>query len=167
MRTLSPWVRVSHNPFRSFRELERQMDELFGSLSSAQTTDDLRTRTLATSCDTDETESHYLVSVDLPGVTKDNIKVEINNQVLTISGERKRFAKSSEDKESSHAQYSRSFTLPQDVDTEAIEANFENGVLEVALPKKEAARPRQITIGEKGGFLSKLIGAKDSSKNHQ
>jgi HSP20 family protein len=91
-------------------------------------------RSLSPACDVSETEEKFLLSVDLPGMKKEDIKIELKDQVLTISGERKT------------EKYQRSFTLPTVVDGNKVEARYEDGVLELTLPKTELAKPRQIEI---------------------
>ena len=110
--------------------------------------------------DVEETESHYLVSMDVPGVSKDQIQIEVHDGTLRVTAERKdRF----ERKGSSSRQYGkwqRSFTLPQGMDAEHIEASCEDGVLRIALPKSEAAKPRQIKIQDgRTGLFQRLLSA--------
>jgi HSP20 family protein len=100
-------------------------------------------------CDVEETENAYLLSFDLPGVSKENVKIEVVDNQLLVAGERK-----SEKKENSarhiverhHGAFQRAFALPASVDTAKIEASFRDGVLNVTIPKPEAAKPRQIAI---------------------
>lgn len=90
---------------------------------------------------TREGESAYHIDVDLPGVKKEDIKVDINKEILTISGERKTKDEVKEEDyykvETSFGKFTRSFTLPENIDIENIEARSDNGVLEVIIPKKE------------------------------
>jgi len=109
--------------------------------------------------DLNETENHYMASFDMPGVKKDDIKIEMRGRQLVVTGERR-----SEIKNSSHrttGKFERAFTLPESVDAEKIEAHYEDGVLNIALPKAEAAKPRTIEIQTaNGGFFNKLLGSK-------
>ncbi|AXH13599.1 Hsp20/alpha crystallin family protein [Halarcobacter bivalviorum] len=90
---------------------------------------------------TREGESAYHIDVDLPGVKKEDIKVDINKDVLTISGERKTKEEIKEEDyykvETSFGKFTRSFTIPENIDIENIEARSDNGVLEIIIPKKE------------------------------
>lgn len=114
--------------------------------------------------DVEERDDAYLLSVDLPGMKKEDIKVDLTDNVLTISGERKR-EEEHKDKggvrryESMYGRFERSFTLPSTVVVDKVEANMEDGVLKIALPKSETAKPRTIEVQSgKSGFFSKLIG---------
>ncbi len=97
-----------------------------------------------------ETENELVLKADLPEVDQNNIDVRVANQTLTISGERK-FEKKDDQKgyhriERSYGTFVRSFAVPTTFDVEHIAASFNNGVLTVSLPKKEAAKPRQIKV---------------------
>jgi len=97
-----------------------------------------------------ETENELVLRADLPEVDLKDIDVRVENQTLTIAGERK-FERQDSVKgyhriERSYGKFSRSFALPDTFDTEHIGASFKNGVLNVTLPKKEAAKPRQIKV---------------------
>lgn len=137
------------NPFSLF-------DEMKGS--------NLQKNWFSPTVDVEETEHAYLLSVDLPGLKKEEVKVDLSENVLTISGERKRETENKENGgrryESSYGHFMRSFTLPQSIDASKVEANMEDGVLRVALPKSETSKPRNIEVQSgKGGFFSKLINA--------
>lgn len=97
-----------------------------------------------------ETENELVLKADLPEVEAKDVDVRVENQTLTISGERK-FESDKAEKgfhriERSYGSFTRSFTLPNTFDTSNVQANFKNGVLSIRLPKKEAAKPRQIKI---------------------
>lgn len=122
------------------------------------------------SCDVSEAKTHYMVSFDMPGVKKDDIKIEVQGNQLVISGERQREVKEENGEESTlhhervYGTFERRFALPNTINAEKIEAHFENGVLKVALPKAEAANGRTIQIQSgQGGLFSKLIGSKKES----
>jgi len=97
-----------------------------------------------------ETEDELVLKADVPEVDPKNVDVRVENQTLTLSGERK-FDKENNSKgfhriERSYGQFTRSFSVPSSVDTEKVEAGYQNGVLTVKLPKKAAAKPRQVKI---------------------
>jgi HSP20 family protein len=98
-----------------------------------------------------ESEDELTISVELPGLKKDDVKLSIENGVLTLSGE-KRFE--SEEKkqdyhrvERSYGSFHRSISLPSQMDAANAEASFEDGVLEIRIPRAETAKPKQIEIG--------------------
>lgn len=117
-------------------------------------------------CEIAETDNHYIMSVDLPGMQKDDIKIEIHDSVLTISGERKRSLTTEKNErvqryEKTYGFFKRSFDLPKTVDSDKVEAGYENGVLELYLPKTQKSKPRKIELTQrKGGYFDKLIGSK-------
>jgi HSP20 family protein len=121
-------------------------------------------------CDVEEAKDHYLLSMDMPGVPKNQIKIEVVDNQLLVSGERKQEEKKNIDgawyAERRFGKFHRSFSLPVGVDSEKVEANYEDGILTIYVPKAESAKPRQVKItNAKGtGFLGRLIG---SSSDHE
>lgn len=97
-----------------------------------------------------EVADHYVLRADLPGLSHDDVKIEVNDNVLTLSGERARDPREGHDGffrlERPTGVFSRTLTLPQGVDADAIGASFADGVLEVTIPKPEEAKPRRIEI---------------------
>lgn len=102
--------------------------------------------------DIHETADAFSITSDLPGLSKDDLDISVEDNVLTISGERSSETKSDEESgtwrrvERSFGSFSRSFSLPSSVDTSKVEATFENGVLELHVPKHETAQVRKITV---------------------
>lgn len=139
-------------------DLMRDMDDIFESLKQATFGGENR-RDLSSfdndvafrpAVDVKENEKSYLLALDLPGLSEKDVKVELKDGALTISGERKH--ESHEDGEGwsrterSFGRFHRSFGLPSDVDSQKINAQFENGVLYLSLPKTEVAQPVSIPI---------------------
>lgn len=94
-----------------------------------------------------ENEDEILLHADMPGVVKENISVDIDNGTLSISGVRELETEGAETyEEFTDVEYVRSFSVPQTIDVERVEAELKNGVLRLHLPKSEAAKPRQIEI---------------------
>jgi HSP20 family protein len=97
-----------------------------------------------------EEDEHYVLRADIPGVSEDAVNIEVDGGVLTISGERR--SEHEERKEGYHrieratGRFSRSLTLPDGIDPERIEASFDNGVLEVSIPKPEQSKPRRVQV---------------------
>lgn len=132
-------------PFRSFGpnfgDFERWADEAHGSEGE---------RRWRPNVDVYENEGGYVLKADLPGMSKEDIKIDVNDGTLTIKGEKKLEEKTEKDNyvrvERSYGTFMRSFTLTDDVDTENIEATYKDGVLEITLTKKEEAKPKEIQV---------------------
>lgn len=97
-----------------------------------------------------EAENKFLVRAELPGVDKEEVTVSVDENVLTIKG-KKSFNEASEGEqwkrvETRHGEFSRSFTLPEDIDADKISATYKDGVLELAIPKTEAVKPKMIDV---------------------
>jgi HSP20 family protein len=107
-----------------------------------------------------ETDDNFVLRADLPGLTEDDIKIEFEDGTLTVSGERKAEHESKNEGyyrvERAFGSFSRSLTLPQGIDPEAVTASFNRGVLEVRIPKPEVRKPRRIEIG--GGAQQTIEG---------
>jgi HSP20 family protein len=101
-----------------------------------------------------EAEDHFVLKADLPGLSEDDVAIEVQDNVLTISGSREaeheRKEKGWYRLERSYGSFSRSLTLPDGVDADKVEANFDRGVLQITIPKPEERKPRRISIGGNG-----------------
>lgn len=97
-----------------------------------------------------ENESGYSISAELPGVTKDDIDIDLNDNTLSIKGERKAETRDEKESyirvESSYGKFERSFHVSEDIDRNSVNASFKDGVLRVDLKKKEEAKPKQIKV---------------------
>lgn len=143
MRMFTPYLSTQRLASDLFDEMDRLFDEWNRELPSR-----------APACEVAESDEHYLMSVDLPGVKKEDLKIETADGMLTIAAERKREGGAS-------AVFRRSFALPSSVEADRAEARYENGVLELYLPKTAAAKPRRIEIqsgATGGGFFERLLG---------
>lgn len=102
-----------------------------------------------------ETRDHFVLKADLPGMTETDVNVELENNVLTISGQRKTEHEERHEGyyrlERATGAFSRSLSLPEGIDAEAVEAAFDNGVLTVRIPKPAQVKPRKVKIGVGGG----------------
>ena len=147
LSTLSRW-----NPMREFDDMQKRISSL---LDFAPTTNGGEQETLTAaewlpSVDITEDEKEYLVKAELPGLKKEDIKVNVEDGVLTITGERK-FEKEEKNKkyhriERSYGNFTRTFTLPEAVKADKVAAEFKDGVLHVRLPKDETAKPKTIEV---------------------
>lgn len=159
MRMLTPYFTTRSLASDFFDEMDRFFEGTPANFSPRNFYDE---RTFHPACEVSESEDHYMMSVDLPGMKKEDIKIELNNNVLTISGERKREATP----ERSYGFFKRGFTLSNSIESGRVEARYENGVLELYLPKTQAAKSRQIEIQSgKTGIFDKLLGSKKTSQN--
>lgn len=96
--------------------------------------------------DVEENDDMFLISVDLPGLKKENIKIDVSGNVLTISGERTKEIKTEGYCERAYGRFARSFDLPENIDAKKVEAGFEDGVLRLVLPKSEVKTKQEIKI---------------------
>jgi len=141
---------ISHlEPFRGLSTLQGQLNRLFNESLRNQGEESALT-TWAPAVDIYETPNELVVKADLPDVNEKDIDVRVENNLLTIRGERK-FEKSVSEEnylrvERTYGAFSRSFSLPNTVNAEAIGAEYKNGVLTVTLPKREESKPRQVKI---------------------
>jgi HSP20 family protein len=142
---------VRWDPFGEIDTLQRSVNRLFDDAASGRRERREGTEAMwAPAVNTYEDKDAFVLSCDLPGMDQKDIKINLDNNTLTISGTRKL---EHEDKRENYQRvecvfgtFSRSFTLPGTVDTDKIEANVEKGVLKIRLPKREESKPRQISI---------------------
>lgn len=156
--------------FEFMNEVERSFDDLWPQQDRSPAR---ISRTFVPAVDLHETQDFYLVSLDIPGVNEKDVHIDVQDGRLSISGERVREEHKNEGYyrrfERAVGKFERSFQLPTNVDSTKIQARFENGVLEVMIPKVEAVKPRKIEIESgKGGLFSRLLGQKavDKKENH-
>ena len=140
---------IRWDPFRNLSSLQDQMNRLFESSFRGQS-DESALTTWAPSVDIYETENELVLKADLPEVPEKDIDIHVENNMLTIRGERKFEQKVKQDNylrvERAYGAFSRSFSLPNTVDTEAIKAEYKNGVLTVFMPKRAESKPKQVKI---------------------
>jgi len=141
---------IAHlEPFRGLSNLQNQFNRIFNDSLRNQAEESALT-TWAPAVDIYETPNELVVKADLPDVNENDIDVRVENNLLTIRGERK-FEKSVSEEnylrvERTYGAFSRSFSLPNTVNAEAIGAEYKNGVLTVTLPKREESKPRQVKV---------------------
>jgi HSP20 family protein len=145
MTSLTRW-----EPFRGLSALQEQMNRLFEDTLTRGRPDDSALSSWAPAVDIYETENELVIKADLPDVDEKDLDVRVEDNTLTIRGERK-FEKSvSEDNflrvERAYGAFSRSFSLPHTVNADAIKAEYRSGVLNLHIPKREEAKPKQIKV---------------------
>lgn len=135
-------------PHRGFRPLHRDFERFFG--FDQEQTQGLDEASWTPRVDIYETQESYVLNAELPGLKKEEINIDVNDNTLTINGEKKFEEKVEKDNyvrvERNYGSFSRSFTLSEDVNTEAIKASYKEGVLELTLPKKEESKPKEIKV---------------------
>jgi HSP20 family protein len=138
------------DPFRGLAALHEQLNRLFDDPFFRIQPSDSALTAWSPAVDIYETENELTLKADLPGLQEKDLDVRVENNMLTIRGERKWEKNVSEDNylrvERSYGSFSRSFSLPSTVNTDAIRAEYKNGVLEVHMPKREESKPRQVKV---------------------
>lgn len=155
MKSLARW-----QPFQEFTSLQRQMNRLFenffGKTTSMPFEENLSAWEFGPPVDIYEDDQNLTFKVEVPGIDEKDIKVEVENNVLTVRGERKLEKDIKEENfrrmERHYGAFSRSFTLLSTVNPERIEANYTHGVLAIQMPKIAGAKPKQIKVNVPKGL---------------
>jgi len=159
---------VRWEPLRELSTLQNEMNRLFNTAFDAPNGNGNGStlRRWMPAMDLVETADHFVLRADLPGMSEEDVTIEIEERVLTIAGERKSEHETTKEGyhrvERAFGKFARSLTLPEGVNAEAVTASFDKGVLEVSIPKPEEKKPRKISIGV--GSAPKTIDA-ESSEN--
>jgi len=154
------------DPFREFSTLQDRMNRLFRESSGSEGREEfLNNTSFAPPVDVYEDEHGVSLKIEVPGIDEKDIDVRIENNVLTVHGERK-FEKEEKQEnfrrvERQYGSFIRTFTLPTAVDAEKVSATYDKGILKVALPKKAEAKPKQIKVNVGG---EKTLEGKGPSK---
>lgn len=168
MNSLSRFSALDTRRWSPLTELRREMDQLFEDILSgsggipADAEPGLQWRPL---CDVEETNDHFLISVEMPGVPRDGIQVEFRDNQVVVSGDRRHESRQDSDarrySERRFGRFQRVFALPPGIDADKMEANYHDGILSIYVPKAESSKTRQIRITQDAGsgFLGKLLGS--------
>ena len=145
MTVLTRW-----DPFREFNTLQDRMNRLFRDSFSEGREEGLITTAFAPAVDVYEDEHNVTLKIEVPGIEEKDIDVRIENNTLTVRGERK-FEKDEKEEnylrvERQYGSFTRTFTLPNTVETENVSANYDKGVLKIKLAKRAEAKPKQIKV---------------------
>lgn len=156
---------IRWEPVRELQTVQNEMNRLFNTFFDSPTPGGNGWTTLRRwipAVDVTETDGQYVLRADLPGMSESDVNIELDDNVLTISGERKSEHEQRSEGfyrvERASGSFSRSLTLPEGVDADSIQAGFENGVLEVRIPKPEQPKPRKVQISV-GGAAKSIEGA--------
>ena len=144
---------VRWEPMRELTSLQSEMNRLFNTVfDTPEASGGLRRWVPA--MDLVETQEAFVLRADLPGVSEEDVKIEVEDTVLTVSGERKAEHESRDEgfyrMERAFGTFSRSLTLPKGVNADGVVASFDRGVLEIRIPKPEQTKPRRISINAAG-----------------
>jgi HSP20 family protein len=164
-------VLTRFEPFRDFATLQDRINRVFRESYSPEGRDEsLTTSSFAPAVDVYEDEHHVTLKIEVPGIDEKDIDVRIENNTLTVHGERKFETDEKEENyrrvERQYGSFTRTFTLPTTVDHENVQADYDKGVLKIKLAKKAEAKPKQIKInvgGEKLGSQKTLEGKEPKS----
>jgi HSP20 family protein len=161
MTVLTRW-----DPYREFSTLQDRMNRLFNASFNSEGRDEsLTTSSFAPAVDVYEDEHDITLKIEVPGIDEKDIDVRIENNTLTVHGERKIEKEEKEENyrriERQNGSFTRTFTLPNTVDSDSVSATYEKGVLKVKLAKKAEAKPKQIKVNVSG---EKTLEGKGPSK---
>lgn len=143
---------VRWEPVRELDTLQGEMNRLFDTFfGNGGRAGDVRARRWVPAMDLIETDDALVLKADLPGLERDDVAIEVKDNVLTVSGERKAEHEEKADGyyrvERAFGTFSRALALPEGIDAEQVSAKFENGVLEVRIPKPAERKPHRVEIG--------------------
>lgn len=138
------------DPFREMSTLQERMNRLFNDQLGAMTHDEALTGNFVPPVDVYEDENSIQVRLEVPGIEEKDIDIRLENNVLTVRGERK-FEKEEKEEnfhriERRYGSFTRSFTLPSTVNSEDVQADYEKGVLKIRIAKRAEAKPKQIKV---------------------
>jgi HSP20 family protein len=160
---------IRWEPARELATIQGEMNRLFSTFfepTNGSNGAPTATRRWIPAMDLVEESNDFVLRADLPGLSEDDVNIELEDNVLTISGERKAEHEERQEGyyrvERASGTFSRSLTLPEGVDPERVQASFDRGVLEVRIPKPEQRKPRKVTISAGGGAPTTIEGSEHS-----
>jgi HSP20 family protein len=165
MTVLTRW-----EPFREFATLQDRINRVFRESYTGGQDESLTTSTFAPAVDVYEDEHKVTLKIEVPGIDEKDIDVRVENNTLTVHGDRKIEQEEKEENylrvERQYGSFTRTFSLPTTVDTDNVSATYDKGVLKISLPKKAEAKPKQIkvSVGPEKQGTEKQIEGKGASK---
>jgi HSP20 family protein len=140
------------DPFRDLMSIQNEMNRLFGRTYGGDVGESTR-GAWTPALDVFETQEKFVITMELPGVSPDDVDISVEDSTLMVRGERRFYSEQQEESflriERRFGEFTRSLTLPSTADAESIQASFDQGVLTVEVPKREEAKPRKISIKAK------------------
>ena len=159
MRNMNRW----EQPFRGATTLQEQFNRLFGDVLG-RTGEESNLTPWVPAVDIYETEHELVLKADLPDVNPQDLDIHVENNILTVRGERKFENQVNEENylrlERAYGSFSRTFSLANSVKSEAIKADYQNGVLTLSIPKREEAKPKQIKVNVGTPAIAAAAGAR-------
>lgn len=153
MTTLTRFVPF-RSPLQDVAVLQNRLNSIFNDFARPDSGDEVTAGNFIPAVDIYEDQQKLVLKLEVPGIKQDDLQIHVENQTLTIKGERRFESDEKEENfrriERRYGSFVRNFSLPQTVDTNAIEANYDAGVLSVALPKKAESKPKQVKIAVGG-----------------
>lgn len=143
---------VKWDPFRELEDISRQLNRVFGRFPSRFETDRelMAMADWTPSVDISETDTEYVIKGEIPGVKKEDVKITLENGLITLRGERKQEKEEKDKKfhriERSYGSFVRSFRLPDNVDENAVKAEFKDGMINVTLPKTAKSKAKSVDV---------------------
>jgi HSP20 family protein len=163
MTVLTRW-----EPFREFSTLQDRMNRLFRETQGNSQEESLTSSSFAPAVDVYEDEHNVTLKIEVPGIDEKDIDVRIENNTLTVHGERKIEKEEKEENyrrvERQYGSFTRTFNLPPTVDAERVQADYDKGVLRITLPKKAEAKPKQIKVNVGQSAGQKTVESKGPGK---
>ncbi len=163
---------IRWEPVRELSSIQSEMNRLFNTFFDTPTQQGnghSPLRRWIPAMDLVETADEFVLRADLPGLSENDVNIELDDNVLTVSGERK--SEREERKEGhyrverSSGSFSRSLTLPEGVAADAVRASFDKGVLEIRIPKPEARKPQKVAISVRGGEPKTIEGSESGGES--
>jgi HSP20 family protein len=161
---------VRYDPFRDLRNLQEEVNRLFtGNIARAYDDEGIARGAWSPSVDIYENKEHIVLEAELPGMKREDFDLSVENNVITLKGERQFEKKEETDNyhrvERAYGSFTRSFTLPNTVTAEGATAEYANGVLRVTLPKREETRARRIEVKGTGAEPKTIETKSEASKS--
>jgi HSP20 family protein len=170
MADITRYGDVPPQGFIGLQRLNRMLDEAFSTWPFQQG-GGVVTAAWVPACDVCEDTNSITLSVELPGVRPEDVKLTVENNILTIRGEKRQEKREEREQmhryERSYGSFERTFALPSTVDPEHIDANYENGILNITIAKAERARPREIPVNAAGGGKRQVKAGTGEGKNRE